>query len=178
MRSFSKFLTAAAGLGCAASLAFAVDQQILGKSLTVKQKPGDATSQKITGAANEKGSSGTLVGNPTLAGSAGGAILDVFASGGSSSSQRFTLPQGDSSTGKKFWSKSGKGFKYNDPTGDQGPVKAVSINASPSGKFTIKAKIAAKHGAVNVVPPNPGNGGCITLKLGIPAAARDRHSGY
>src|SRR5262249_53760191 len=115
MRSFSKFLTAAAGLGCAASLAFAVDQQILGKSLTVKQKPGDATSQKITGAANEKGSSGTLVGNPTLAGSAGGAILDVFASGGSSSSQRVTPPHGGSPPGQKGWGECAKGVQQQAP---------------------------------------------------------------
>jgi len=176
MRSFSKFLAVAVGLGCAASLAFAMDQTVTGKSLTVKQKPGDATSRKITGAANEKGSSNTIVGNPTLVGSAGGAILDVFASGGTSTSQRFTLPQGNGSTGKQFWSESGNGFKYKDPKGDQGPVKAVTIKASPSGKFTIKAKIAAKHGTVNVVPPNPGNGGCLALKIGISAAAGDRYS--
>jgi len=178
MRSFSKFLAAAAGLGCAASLAFAAEQTILGKSLTVKQKPGDATSRKIGGVALEKNSPNTLVGDPTLSGSAGGAILQVFANGAMSTAQTFTLQQGFGSTGKQFWSASGStGFKYKDPKGDQGPVKIVSIKRSPSGKFSIKAKIAAKHGTVNVVPPNPGVSGCLALDLGIsPAAVGDRYS--
>jgi hypothetical protein len=177
MRSFSKFLAVAAGLGCAASLAFAAEQTILGKSLTVKQKPGDTTSRKISGSANEKNSPNTLVGNPTLSGSAGGAILQVFANGAMSTAQTFTLPQGTGSTGKQFWSQSGNGFKYKDPTGDQGPVKSVSIKATPSGKFSIKAKVSAKHGTVNVVPPNPGISGCLALDLGIsPLALGDRYS--
>jgi hypothetical protein len=177
MRSFSKFLAVAAGLGCAASLAFAAEQTILGKSFTVKQKPGDATSRKITGSAKEKNSSNTFgIGNPTLSGSAGGAILQIFANGANSTAQTFTLPQGTSSTGKQFWNASDTGFKYKDPKGDQGPVKSVSIKASPSGKFSIKVKVAAKHGTVNVVPPNPGASGCLALKLGIGAGAGDRYS--
>ena len=174
MRSFSKFLAIAAGLGCAVSLAFAADQTILGKSLTVKQKPGDATSRKVTGEGIEKGSPNTLVGDPTIgAGSTSGAILQVFANGAMSSAQTFPLPQGNSSTGKPFWSQSGNGFRYKDPKGDQGPVKSVSIKATPSGKFSIKVKVAAKHGTVNVVPPNPGATGCIALKLG---GGGDRYS--
>ena len=178
MRSFSKFLAVAVGLGCAASLAFAADQSILGKSFTVKQKPGGGTptSRKITGSGKEKGSSDTLVGNPTLSGSAGGAILQVFANGASSTAQTFTLPQGTSSTGKQFWSASGTGFKYKDPKGDQGAVKSVSIKLSPSGSFSIKVKIAGKNGPVNVVPPNPGATGCLALKLGQAAGAGDRYS--
>jgi len=181
MRSFSKFLAVAVGLGCAASLAYAMDQSILGKSFTVKQKPGgaDPSSRKITGSGKEKGSPNTLVGNPTLAGSAGGAILDVFANGATSTSQRFVLAQGTGSTGKQFWSSSGTGFKYKDPKGDQTPdgaVKSVSIKLSPSGSFSIKVKIAAKNGLVNVVPPNPGATGCLALKLGIGAGAGDRYS--
>jgi hypothetical protein len=178
MRSFSKFLAVAVGLGCAASLAFATEQTILGKSLTVKQKPGggDAASRKITGSGKEKNGSGTLVGDPTLSGSAGGAILQVFANGASSTAQTFTLPQGTSSTGKQFWSASGTGFKYKDPKGDQGAVKSVSIKLSPSGSFSIKVKIAGKNGPVNVVPPNPGATGCLALKLGQAAGAGDRYS--
>src|SRR5262245_66526111 len=100
MRHVSRFLAAAAGLACAASLAFAAEQSILGKSLSVKQKPGDAASRKITGSGKEKGSSNTINGNPTLAGSAGGAFLDVIASGGNPTSQRFDLKQGTASTGQ------------------------------------------------------------------------------
>jgi len=180
MRSFSKFLAVAVGLGCAASLAIAGEQTILGKSLTVKQKPGgtDPTSRKITGSGKEKNSSGTLVGNPTLAGSAGGAILQVFANGANSTAQTFQLPSGTGSTGKAFWSQSGTGFKYKDPKGDNvdPAVKSVSIKLSPSGAFSIKVKIAGKNGPVNVVPPNPGATGCLALKLGQAAGAGDRYS--
>jgi hypothetical protein len=55
-------------------------------------------------------------------------------------------------------------------------VKSVSIKATPSGKFSIKVKVAAKHGTVNVVPPDPGATGCLALKLGISASAGDRYS--
>src|SRR5262245_13002615 len=105
MRSFSKFLAVAAGIGCAASLAFAVDQSILGKSFLVKQNPSNADTRKITGSGKEKGSPNTLVGNPTMAGSAGGAILQIFANGGTSTAQTFTLP----SSG---WTQNPTGFKY------------------------------------------------------------------
>jgi hypothetical protein len=157
-------------------LAFAAEQTISGKSLTIKQKPGDATTRKVTASANEKGSPDTLVGNPTLAGSAGGAILQVFAFGGTSSNQAFILMQGTSSTGKQFWTASSSGFKYKDNKGDQSAVKSVVIKRSPSGKFTIKAKVAGKNGPVNIVPPDPGTSGCVALKLGISAGAGDRYS--
>jgi hypothetical protein len=181
MQNFSRFLAAAAGIACAASLAFAAEQTILGRSLTVKDpKPGvDATKRRIASASKEKGSSATIVGDPTLAGSAGGAILQVFAFGATSSNQSFVLPQGTSSTGKPFWTATdtiGPGFKYKDPKGDNGPVESVRLKRSPSGKFSIEVEIAGKNGEVNVVPPNPGTSGCVALKLGIAASAGDRYS--
>ena len=167
MRSFSKFLAVVAGLAITASVAFAADQNILGKILSVKQKPGDATSRKITGIGKEKSSGGTLAGDPTLAptdpSSIDGAFLDVFANagaGGTSSSQRFSLPHGS-------WSKiDDQGFKYKDPKGTNGPVKGVIIKRTKSGVFLIKAKITAKNGTVDVFPPDPGDSGCVALELG------------
>jgi hypothetical protein len=181
MQNFSRFLAAAAGIACAASLAFAAEQTILGRSLTVKDpKPGvDATKRRIASASKEKGSSATIVGDPTLAGSAGGAILQVFAFGATSSNQSFVLPQGTSSTGKPFWTATdtnGPGFKYKDPRGENGPVESVRLKRSPSGKFSIKVEITGKNGPVNVVPPNPGTSGCVALKLGMAASAGDRYS--
>src|SRR4029453_12586397 len=172
MRNFSSFLAAAAGIACAASLAFAVDQTVLGRSLMVKDpKPGvDATKRRIASASKEKGSSSTIVGDPTLAGSGGGAILRVFPFGPTSSNQSFALPQGTSTTGKPFWTATdtnGPGFKYKDPTGENGPVESVRLKRSPSGKFSIKGEITGKNGPVNVVPPNPGTSGCVALKLGM-----------
>jgi len=171
MRHVSKFVAAAAGLACAAGLAFAADQTILGKSLTVKQKPGDATSRKITGSAKEKGSSNTFVGDPTVASanpnSPGGAFLDIFANGANSTSQRFALPNGS-------WKASGpNAFKYK---GTSGAVKSVTIKRTPSGNFSIKAKILGKGGPVDVVPPNPGDSGCMALLLKNGASDGDRYS--
>jgi len=156
------------------------EQTILGKSLTVKDpKPGiDFSKRKIVGLAKEKSSSNTLVGDPTLGGGAGGAVLEVFVNGTTPSAQEFALPQGTSPAGQSFWSGSGgKGFKYRDPRGDQGPVEAASIKRSGNGSFTIKAVIDGKHGTVDVAPPNLGSDGCMALDIGIdPAEPGDRYS--
>jgi hypothetical protein len=178
MRNFSKFLALAAGLGCAASLAFAADQSILGKSFLVKQNPSNPATRKIVGSGKEKNSSATFFGNPTLSGSAGGAILQIFAQGATSTAQTFILTSGNApSTGKPFWTgDQSKGFKYKDPKGDNGPVSGASIKKTANGTFSISAKISAKHGTVNVVPPNPGSAGCLALKLGILPAVGDRYN--
>src|SRR5262245_9545072 len=106
MRDISKLVALAGGIALAAGLVYAADQTILGKSLTVKDPTGgsDSSRRSIKGSAKEKGSSDTLVGNPTLAGTAGGAFLDIFAFGDHPTQQSFPLPQGVSSTGKQFWS--------------------------------------------------------------------------
>jgi len=151
MRNFSRFLAAAAGLACAASLAFAAEQAILGKTLLVKN-PGDAAKRKVSGQGKEAASPNTIVGNPTT----GGGKLEVFLEGASPSKQSFNLP----STG---WSASGpNGFKFKGTDA----VKSVSIKKTPSGVFSIKAKVFGKNGTVTLVPPNPGTHGCMALTLG------------
>jgi hypothetical protein len=183
MRETSKLVALAGGIAFAASLAYAADQTILGKSLTVKDPTAgvDPAKRSIKGSAKEKGSSGTLVGNPTLAGSAGGALLDIFANGTHSTSQEFVLPQG-SSNNKPFWTAMGTnpnftGFKYKDNSGaNHTPVKSVLIKKSANGAFSIKVKLAGKNGTINVVPPDSGISGCMALKLGQGAAAGDRYS--
>jgi hypothetical protein len=170
-----------------AGWANAADQTILGRSLIVKN-PGSPSKRKVTEAAKEVDSSATIVGNPTLPGSAGGAILGsaggallgsaggavltVIADGDHPTTQFFALKQGKSSTGKPFWRVSGPagstiptGFKYKDPDGKQGPVKVVLIKKTTSGVFSIKAVIRGKNGTLNVVPPNLGTDGFVTLFL-------------
>jgi hypothetical protein len=174
MRSFSKYLAVGVSLAFAASLAFAGNQNIIGKILLVKQKPGDTSTRNIKGTAKEKSSTDTLVGDPTIgSGSVDGALLDVFAiagAGGTSSSQRFNLPHGS-------WTKlDDQGFKYKDPKGTNGPVKGVIIKRSKGGVFLIKAKITAKNGTVDVFPPDPGDSGCVALQLGPSPSAGDRYS--
>ncbi len=149
-----------------AGSAGAADQTILGRSLTVKN-PGAADKRKVTSTAKEAASPNTIVGDPTLSGSAGGAILTVIANGASPSTQSFTLPQGMTIAGKDFWQASGaSGFKYKDGKGEQGPVRTVIIRKTPSGVFNIKVVIKGKNGPVNVLPPNPGTDGFVTLQLG------------
>ena len=162
MRKISRFIIGpAALLALAGSLAFAADQTILGRTLTVKN-PGDPAKRKVTGVGKEKASPNTIVGNPTVS----GADLRVIANGTTPTDQTFALPQGTSSSGKPFWTASGStGFKYRDSLGDQGPVKSVKIKKSNSGTFSIKGLVSAKNGAVSVVPPNPGTDGFVTLSI-------------
>jgi hypothetical protein len=160
----------------------AADQTILGRSFLVKN-PGSPDQRKVTGAAKEVGSSNTIVGDPTVPGSAGGAILGsaggailgsaggavltVIANGNNPSQQIFPLKQGTSSAGKPFWRTTGvSGFKYKDPTGQQGAVKVVLIRKNQAGVFSIKVTIRGKNGTIKVVPPNLGTDGFITLQLG------------
>jgi hypothetical protein len=170
-------LGSAVTLAAAASLALAADQTIRGKAFTVKS--GNNPSQrKVVGVGTEKNSPNTLVGNPTAPGSAGGAILELSALGANPSSQSFTLPQGVSASGKPFWTQSGNiTYKYKDPRGEQGPVKAVVIKRSLSGSFSIRAIVSGRYAPLNVVPPNPGVSGCMAVDIGIsPLATGDRYS--
>jgi hypothetical protein len=164
-------------VGCV-GLAFAADQTILGKALSVKDpKPGvDPLKRKITAGATEKSSTNTIIGDPTLMSPAGGGVLELYVYGGTGSSQTFALPQGTSSKGKPYWSATSSGFAYKDSAGDQGPVTAVDIKRSSSGTFTIKAKVQGKYGTVDVLPPNPGTSGCLALQLGVDAGFGDRYS--
>jgi hypothetical protein len=165
-------LVSAVVLAVAGSLAYAADQTILGRVLTVKN-PSDPSRRKIVGVAKEKASPNTIVGNPTTAGPTGGGVLRVIANGGTPTDQSFALPQGISSSGRPFWVATGStGYKYRDSRGDQGPVKSITIKRSGSGNFLIKATLSGRNGAVNVTPPNPGTSGFVTLQIGQVAGER------
>jgi len=142
----------------------AADQLILGSKIVVKDsKPGDPTKRTIISIGKEKASSETIVGDPTV----GGATLTIIANGDHPTTQTFPLPQGVSALGSPFWKASGSsGFKYRDAHGEQGPVNGVSMKRSSSGTFLIKAKVLGKNGAVDVLPPDLGTDGFMTLSLG------------
>lgn len=175
MLKMVRLLSLTVGLiGVLTGVAFTADQTILGKVFVAKS-PGSPTQRKVSAAAKEKNSPNSLIGNPTLAGSAGGAILDLFVTGATSSSQSFALPQGTSPSGKPFWTATSTGFKYRDGTGAQGAVKSLMIKRSTSGAFGIKVVVNGKLGALSVVPGNPGTEACVALKLGQAASAGDRY---
>jgi hypothetical protein len=178
MTTLGQFLALGVGAaGLLATAAYTGDQTILGRSITVKSTPGDSTKRKVKGSAKESSSTNTLVGDPTLAGSAGGAVLTIAASGTTPSAQTFVLSQGTSSVGTPFWSGDAqKGFKYKDAHGDQGAVKSVGIKLAPSGSFSIKVSLTGKNGPVAIVPPNPGSDACLALQIGVGGTSGDRYS--
>ncbi len=137
-------------------IAYTADQTILGKVLTLRDRPDHPNQRRFLGSAKEKNSPNTIVGNPTT----GGATLSVFANGGTPSSQVFTLPAAG-------WSASGTtGFKYKDSSGAFSAVKRAQIKRSPGGTFTIKAIANGNNGPVTIFPPNPGTDGCVALSIG------------
>jgi hypothetical protein len=164
-------------VGCA-GLALAADQSILGKALSVKDpKPGvDATKRKVIASAKEESSPNTIVGDPTLLSPAGGGVLEVSVTGAVDLSQTFVLPQGTSSSGQAFWAATSTGFTYQDPSGDQGAVRSVTIKRSAGGTVVLKAKVLGKNGPIDVLPPNDGTAGCVALQLGVDAGFGDRYS--
>ena len=151
----------------AVGVAYALDQKVLGKQLQVKDpKPnpgGDPLKRKVVDQAKEKPSDNTIVGDPTV----NGAVLTISVTGATSTSQVFNLPQGiDPSSGKPFWATSGStGFKYKDKDGTNSPVKTAQIKLSGGGTFQIKAVALGKNGPINVLPPNPGLGGCALFEI-------------
>jgi len=137
------------------------DQTILGNLLLVKN-PSTPEKRKITVKATEKNSPDTIAGDPTV----NGANAAVLTSGANPGGQMYALPQGTDAKGKPFWSgDAAKGFKYKDSAGVNGPVKSAQIKKSGGGTFTVKLLIDGKLGPVDVVPPNPGDGGCAALQL-------------
>src|SRR5262249_39830757 len=132
--------------------ALAAEQTVRGRKLAIVS-PGGSAPRKVTCTGHETGSPNTLVGDPTV----DGGSLDVIANGGTSSSQSFPLPQGTSTSGKRFWTgTAATGFKYLDAKGQNGPVRLVRLSRSASGTFLVKAKLSGTSASVSVVPPNPG----------------------
>ena len=174
MKNVAVVALSAGMVGLLAAPAHPADQTILGKSFSVKAKPGDAHKTNVDGSASEKRSDNTVAGDPTAAGSAGGAILTVFANGGTPTVQTFVLDQGMTGKGKPFWSGSAdKGFSYQDPKGEQGAVTSVSIKKSPSGMFSIKASIAGNDGLDRAA--GSGTDACFALQLGVDGTSGDRY---
>src|SRR5581483_3816967 len=157
-----------AALAASGGVAAAIDQTILGSQLVVKD-PGAVERRSVVGTARETASPNAIVGDPV----AGGGQLEVAVDGASSTSQTFALPPGTSSAGRAFWSTMGTtGYQYRDPKGDNGPVSVVKIHRTASGTFLMSVRLKGKYGQLDVVPPNPGTGGCLALSL----AGGDRYS--
>lgn len=153
----------AASLGTSAH---AADRTMLGRRLVVKSpSPTDPARRKVVATAKTAGGGQALAGDPTVPGSAGGAVLGVVANGGTSTARAWLLPQGMAATGRPFWRAVGPGFRYDDPKGEQGPVRSVLIKRTARGGVAMKATLLGKGGPIDVVPPNPGTDGSVALEL-------------
>jgi hypothetical protein len=141
----------------------AADQTIRAGQLVVRDPRGsDPTRRAVVVIAKEPSSPNTLVGDPT----AGGALLELIANGTTASAQVFPLRQGVAADGDPFWSTIGSiGFRYRDDDGEQGPVRLVRIRRGHNGMFRITAKLAAGTWPFDIVPPNGGRDGFLTLTI-------------
>jgi hypothetical protein len=143
----------------------AADQTIRGFQLVVNNpKPADSTQRTVVVSASEDDSPNTITGMPT--GTTAAAFLEVIANGANPTAQVFPLHQGTAGNGRPFWRAVGStGFRYRDPRGEQGPVKSVLIVKTGRGTFRLKARLLGENGLLDVVPPNPGTDGFVTLTL-------------
>lgn len=131
-----------------------------GSLLLVKDGGTPESRKLIVGGKDSAGPA--LVGDPV----ANGATLVVSAFGGTYSIQTFSLSAGSNAKGKPFWSGDPvKGYKYKDPTSENGPVKVAKVKAA-GGKFSLKAVVLGKTAALNVVPPNSGTSSCVEFSIG------------
>ena len=74
-------------------------------------------------------------------------------------SQCFTMPAAG-------WSSIGAvGFRYADPHGVFGPVRAAQVKRTRNFTFHATVTIVGKLGAIDIVPPNPGVRGDVRLRL-------------
>ena len=155
---------AAAAAAFFAGTAGAADQPILGKVLIVKDptEGDDPSRRKVLVVAKETGSDNPLVGDPTV----DGATLEITIDGATSSAGAFVMPAGVGPTGVAFWRVSGTGFRYKDPTGENGAVRAMRIQRSKAGTFVIKGVVSGKKGPVSLVPPNHGVQAYVVLTIG------------
>ena len=151
-----KILVAFAASLLVGGVADAGTQMILGKKLQLRDTPGSsAPKRRVIGSGQERRTSNTVAGDPTV----GGAMLQVIANGGTSSRQTFSLPSAG-------WSRIGAlGYKWSNRNQPGHPVRRASIKRSLSGTFRLKVQVDGAAAAVTVVPPNPGSDGGFVLGI-------------
>jgi len=105
-----------------------------------------------------------------------GATITFFVDGATPASQTFSMPGGtDPVTHESFWqyrNAGGSGWKwtYKDLAGTNGPVRTLKYAVGVTGAvstFFFKAQIVGKHGAIDLVPPDPATGGCALLTVSV-----------
>jgi hypothetical protein len=161
--AFCIVVCACVAVVCFAGAARAADQTILGRKLVVRNPHSDDPSHRaVVATARETSGTATVVGNPTVS----GARLEVIANGTNPSAQVFPLPQGVGASGDPFWTAVGaSGFRYRDRDGEQGPVRLVRLSRGRNGTFRMTAKLTAGSWPFDVVPPDAGTDGFLTISI-------------
>ncbi len=154
MRTLTK-LSLVALLAVGASRTLAADQLILGKVLLIKEPQPSPQSRVVKVIGRELTSPNTIVGDPTV----GGVTARVVAHGVTDTDVTYPLPAAG-------WLASSAGYKYTDPNGTYGPVRAASIKKMPAGVFLVKVVILGSLGVVNTEPPDPGTDGGLVFAIG------------
>jgi hypothetical protein len=148
--------------------AIAADQAILGTSLVLTSRPGDAgATRTVTAKGRAPMATSPVSGDPTTPANSAAAIVHVGIEGGTPSTQTFVLPPGVRSDGRPLWRpiKPG-GFEYADRAGERGPVQRLRVRRDKRGRVSVLVKIRGRDPAVALVPPDPGTQGSVTLALG------------
>lgn len=149
-----------------AAPAAATDQTILGQRLTISDvDAGDPGRRRVLVTARERASANTLTGDPTVAGSNGGGMLQLVTEGGTPTNEVFALPQRTGRNGKPFWRAIAGGFRYGDPRGENGPVESLVVRKTKSGTLSLRAVLTGRNVALDAVPPNPGTQAWALLSL-------------
>lgn len=139
---------------------FAASRPILGKSAVVRDPAGIESSRELVVLAKETATDigPSILGDPT----ATGATLRVTVHGTTNSDQTYAL-------GASGWSAIGSaGYKYFGPTDVDGdPVKKVLVKRTAGGTALLKVILEGSIGtqSLDVVPPNLGDDGGITLTI-------------
>ncbi len=145
----------------------AADLTIRGTRLLVSEpQPADPSRRRIVATARERQSPDPLTGDPTVAGSNGGGLLQIVLEGGTPGSAVFALPQGTSRSGRPFWRETAPfGVRYADQHGENGPVKSVVLRKTKAGLLSLRVALSGRHAPLALVPPDPGVRGYVLLSL-------------
>lgn len=159
--------TAAVALSLPVVQSWAADQLIAGHVLRITNPSSTNPAQRrIAISVRDNDPAHMVVGDPSQPAPNGGATLGIVAHGGTATFQTIALPQGVTAQGRPYWSRHGRTWRYRDPAGTQGPVRALRLVERAGGGVAFTAMLAGTHAAIDVVPPAPGTDATVALSLG------------
>ena len=114
---------------------------------------GVAPTKRSIRARGRKRQSANTIADPTVA----GAVLTMFASGATPSSQAYPMPA-------TYWAPTYDGFKYTDAQLLAGSVKSAQVKLV-NGTLGFEVVVAGATGGITVVPPDGATSACFRLQI-------------